>query len=85
MPKKPSLVESIKSSLPSPRTSVQPWHERVPADVLEELKSLRAEWHSGAFDAGAKTLATAISRRLREDNISTIGHQGVLAWLKRTD
>lgn len=85
MAKKSSLTDSIKAALPRRWQGFAPWHERIDPEVLGELKKLRAEWQSGEIATGAKTLATVIAKRLNEEKFSTIGTQGVLAWLKRKD
>lgn len=85
MAKKTSLADSIRAALPRNRPGGAPWHERIDPAVLAELKTLRAEWQSGAIDIGGRTLGRAIARRLNDENLSTVGEQGVLSWLKRKD
>ena len=82
---KVSLADSIKAALPRRWQGFAPWHERIDPAVLEELKKLRAEWQSGELVIGCKTLATVIAKRLNDEQLSNIGTQGVLAWLKRKD
>ena len=78
------LAESIKASLPV-SSSHTPWHRRIDAAVLSELKILRAEWQSGTLHVGRRTLASAISQRLRAEGLSTIGRDGVSSWLNEKD
>lgn len=79
-----SLADAIKTSLITDNVHA-PWHLRLDADVLSELKQLRSEWQEGKIPAGCKTLAIAISKRLRDEKLSTIGFHGVVAWLKKKD
>lgn len=85
MASKPSFIDSIKATLPPRHQGGEPWYRRVDQKVLSELTVLRAEWQAGQIDTGCKTLARAIADRLNAEGLSTIGTQGVVAWLKRND
>lgn len=79
-----SIGDSIRAAVNGCVTN-KPWHLRLDAAVLDELKEIRSEWQTGKLLIGGRALATAISQRLREDNLSAIGMNGVLSWLKRKD
>lgn len=83
-PKSPptDLAASIRAVLPSGKPGSLAWFQRIPPEVLAELEALKREHREGKL-AGTRTgLARTISNELLARGLSTIGPQGVIAWLK---
>lgn len=84
MAKKSALLDEIMSHVP--RKGTVPWHETLPADLLEELVAIRSSFLAGRMGANVtKTgLARAISKSLESRGVS-IGPAGVQRWLEAGD
>jgi len=46
-----------------------------------ELAAIKAAWRAGELGTRKRTLARDLSARMRKRGISTVGEQGVVAWL----
>ncbi len=76
-----AIVATITTG-PKPITT---WIDRVPADVRDELLSIRREWHAGLIQASGRGLASAIIANCKERNIPICGFCGVREWLAKQD
>jgi hypothetical protein len=69
----------------TPRRQPARWIDRLPADVREELLSIRREWHAGTIQASGRGLAAAIVANCKERGITICGFCGVREWLASKD
>jgi len=84
-PAKRGLVEAVRSSLTTGTPGFQPWYRRVPEQHLAELLELKRSWLAGELGTNLNAVAVQTAHWLNENGISTIGRQGVIAWLKKRD
>ena len=83
------LAESVAETLLKKKTPC--WLTDIPESVYRDLAAIKAKWLAGEYRDGdgrnvtAHALSQAIAKSLNERKISTVGRQGVLAWLKRTN
>lgn len=77
-----SVVDAIATAIPG---SIGPrkWWERVDAAHRDVLTAIDAAWREGRFGRKKYPAARAISAKLAELGIATVGPQGVIAWLDR--
>lgn len=81
------LAESIAASLAANRRTS--WFHQLPPDVYREIEGIKLRWLAGEFVDGngrkatPNAIALAIADNLNERKLSTVGRQGVLAWLKQ--
>lgn len=86
MPKPKALADSIADSLRANKR--RSWWHLLPDAAYREMEDIKRRWLAGEFvDGNGKratpnAIATAIADSLNERKISTVGRQGVLAWLK---
>ena len=84
-PAKSGLVEIVRAGLHSGTPGFQPWYRRVPQEHAADLLELKRAWLAGELGTNLNAVAVQTARWLNENGISTIGRQGVIAWLKRRD
>jgi len=83
------IADSVAETLLKKKTPR--WWTDIPESVYREVESIKLRWLAGNFRDGdgrnvsAHALSQAIAKSLNERKISTVGRQGVLAWLKRTN
>jgi len=83
------LAESVAETLLKKKTPC--WWTDIPEVVYRDLEAIKAKWLAGEYRDGdgrnvtAHALSQAIAKSLNERKISTVGRQGVVAWLKRTN
>lgn len=59
------------------------WFDKLPADVQAELNQLKAAFRGGLVTGGKRRFSTVIVKHLTEQGLSTVGWNGVEAWLDR--
>lgn len=80
------LADSISDTLRKKRSPS--WWHQLPEAVYREVESIKLRWLAGEFVDGngrkatAHAVSQAIAAHLNERKLSTVGRQGVLAWLK---
>jgi hypothetical protein len=80
MAKRAPLMDDVLANLPKKGTT--PWHLKLPPDLLDELRQVKAAFEAGAMPKATRTgLAFALSKSLKARGID-IGHRGVEAWLQ---
>jgi hypothetical protein len=81
--KRPSggLLEDVREAMAAVRPGPGRWHERVAPEHQVELAAIKAAWRAGELGTRKRTLARDLSARMRKRGISTVGEQGVVAWL----
>jgi len=80
MAKARSLVDEVKSSLPSGRGPLT-WYDRLSPEMRDECDKIKAAFRAG--EMGTKTgLGFTLARVLKSRGID-IGHSGVISWLER--
>jgi hypothetical protein len=80
MAKRAPLMDDVLANLPKKGTT--PWHQKLPADLLDELRQVKAAFEEGAMPKATRTgLAFALSKSLKARGID-IGHRGVEQWLQ---
>lgn len=84
-PRKLTLTERVIERVKAMPQRHKTWFERLDADVKSELSDIKKSWVAGEIKSSALRLAEHISASLRESGISTVGHQGVINWLKKRD
>jgi hypothetical protein len=83
------LADSVAETLLKKKTPC--WWTDIPESVYRDVEAIKAKWVAGEWRDGdgrpvtAHALSQAIAKSLNERKISTVGRQGVLAWLKRTN
>jgi hypothetical protein len=83
------LADSVAETLLKKKTPC--WWTDIPESVYRDVEAIKAKWLAGEYRDGdgrnvtAHALSQAIAKSLNERKISTVGRQGVLAWLKRTN
>jgi len=78
---KPRLLDDLRDAMAQARHGTKRWYEKIAQEHLAELVAIKAAWLAGELGTRKKTLARAISVKLRERGISDVGEQGVIAWL----
>lgn len=76
------ICAAIRSHKPPRHGGNAPWYMAIPAEVLEKLEALHDEHLAGTLAGSATWLARRMSHELRTRSLSTVGYQGVLAWMK---
>lgn len=82
------LADSVADALQATRRTN--WFHELPVKARREIEGIRLQWIAGEFvDGNGKratpnAVAAAISASLNERKISSVGRQGVLAWLKQS-
>jgi hypothetical protein len=61
----------------------QTWFDKMPPDVQEELNQLKAAFRAGVVQGGKRRFAGVIVKHLTDQGLSTVGWNGVEAWLDR--
>lgn len=77
------LVEDVIAAMPAKPRGNLSWYEKLSPEHREEVDSLKVAWRAGKIGTAKDTAARIISEQLNKHGISTIGKQGVLAWLER--
>ena len=75
------LLDDVREAMAAVRQGQSRWYERVAPEHLAELAAIKAAWQAGELGTRKKTLARDLSIRMRARGISSIGEQGVVAWL----
>ena len=78
-----SVVDSIAGAIPDTTTGPRKWWERADAIHADVLTAIDVAWREGRFGRKKYPAARAISAKLAELGIATVGPQGVIAWLDR--
>jgi hypothetical protein len=76
---KHSAVDEIIGALPPARPLA--WHHRVAAQHRATLAEIKAAYVAGKFGSKKATAARTVAQYLNKHEISSVGTQGVLAWL----
>jgi hypothetical protein len=79
------LREAILAASGSVRRGPARWYERLPADVLADLSSVRDDWRRGAIEGSRWRLAGVISQQLTERGFRICSQLVVDRWLSRND
>jgi len=79
--KKLDAVAAIKAAIPQRRS--MKWQDRVSPEHAETLRNIREAFDAGEFGTKRKPAYIAIATYLNEQDISTVGHQGVREWLEK--
>jgi len=88
-PKPKPLAESIADALRATRRTN--WFHQLRPETLAEIETIKARWIAGEYVDGdgkratPNAMALAIATNLNERGLSTVGRQGVLAWLKQSN
>jgi len=82
MAKKLSLADEILGRAKNAVRAV-PWFEKLPADDLADLESVRAAWQSGSTGLTRAALSRTIIETLRSRGLPVSGVQGVGDWLSQ--
>lgn len=77
------LVDDVIAAMPQQTRGIAPWYERLAPEHRAEVEAVKAAWRAGTIGTAKQTAARIISEKLNERGISTIGTQGVLAWLEK--
>ncbi len=80
--KQGSIAEQLLAHLP---TSRRPhWEDSLPADVLQDLEAIKADWIAGRYAgiASRTGLSQAIAQTLAERGLTGCPHT-VARWLER--
>lgn len=75
-----TAVSKIQSLLKNSRVPKR-WHERVAPEHADTLREILDAWRAGQLGQAKKTAAASIAKYLNENNISSVGQQGVIRWL----
>jgi len=81
MPKMSSLLDEVKANLKDRRGPVT-WTESLPADLADEVKSLKAQWRDGKLATTKTALGHSLAKALQARGVN-IGHSGVIRWLEK--
>jgi hypothetical protein len=84
-PEKSGLADLIKKNLRESRPGFRAWHERVAPEHMDELLEVRRQWQAGELGTQLRPVAKLLAQELQARGISTIGIQGVQAWLRNQD
>lgn len=84
-PDRPSLADAVRANLQTRHPGFLPWHKRLADEHRENVEEFRRAWLAGEFGWQLEPVARAVAAYLHEHGISTIGHQGVIRWLKQKD
>lgn len=81
MAKTSSLLEDVQSQLKDRRGPVT-WIEALPAELANEVKSLKAQWRDGKLATTKTALGHSLAKALQARGVN-IGHSGVIRWLEK--
>ena len=76
-----SVVDDIAGAIPC-NHGPRPWWERA-APHQDVLDAIHAAWRGGKFGLKKYPAARAISAKLADLGIASVGPQGVITWLDR--
>lgn len=75
-----SVVNDVMRELEK-KAQPRRWYRNVAPEHLPVVEELLAAWKSGRLGRSKKPAACAIAKILHDRGISSIGHNGVIAWL----
>lgn len=81
MAKAKGLIAEICANLPPPQHLS--WEHRIDNKHFSTIKEIKAAYQAGAFGSKKITAARAIAKFLNDNNIATVGPQGVIQWLAK--
>ena len=79
------LRDAVLTLATAGRRGIAAWHQRLPADVLDELRQIRRDFHEGRVAASRWRLASVISAQLAERGHSGCTQLVVDRWLAHKD
>ena len=77
------LLDDVRRAVSDARHGPATWYERLAPEHRAELDAIKAEWKAGKLGSRRKTLARALAANMRSRGISSVGEQGVIAWLEK--
>jgi hypothetical protein len=81
MAKTSSLLDDVRATLKD-RRGPATWIDLLPADLANELKSLKAQWCEGKLATTKTALGHSLAKALQARGVN-IGHAGVTRWLEK--
>ena len=70
-------------ALPTTYNNAKTWIDAIPAAERQELEDIKRSFRERRLVTPRRSLARAISAKLKERGLSNIGFPGVEEWLRR--
>jgi hypothetical protein len=78
-----SLLDDVLARVKPTRPGFLPWYDKLPSDLLAELRSIRERFQAGDVASQKRALAVAIAEAVADRGHPKPGEQAVIAWLNR--